>query len=148
MGYVGEVIDVPHPFFGIITTTTFDVKGNSWEFPLLVKYRLDRGLRPYFAGGGVIRYITAVRARGQTTVQDLIDDTNVTTPLDSGDPFDLRKRLWPGFVVAAGFELERGRIRVLPEFRYTRWTANISDPCCGQLRINPNQAEFVVGILF
>ncbi|MBI4478986.1 MAG: PorT family protein [Acidobacteria bacterium] len=148
IGYVGRTTFRRIPFDGVTTTTTFDVKGNSWDFPVLVKYRFRRFRRLYVTGGGVIRYIVSVRARGQTTVEDLIARTTVSLPFDSTDPFDLRKRVYPGVTVGGGYEFTRGRLRVLPEFRYTRWTANISAPNLGQVRLNPNQAEFLLGILF
>jgi hypothetical protein len=68
-------------------------------------------------------------------------------PLDTGEPSELRKRFYPGLAAAAGLELRAGRFRVLPEFRYTRWTANISPPG-GLLRFASNQVEFLAGVLF
>jgi len=38
-------------------------------------------------------------------------------------------------------------VRLLPEIRYTHWTANISRPG-GLLRFDPHQAEFLLGLLF
>jgi hypothetical protein len=69
-------------------------------------------------------------------------------PIDSTDPSDLRKRVWPGLAVAAGFEFSLGRFRVQPEFRYTRITSNIGEPTQSPLRFNQNQAEFLLGFLF
>ncbi len=144
MGYVGIVNTFSN---GISTTSALDAKGNSWDFPLLAKYRFDHIARPYVAAGALLRYIGPVRARGQVTVEDLVQRTTVRTPIDTGDPSDLRKRLYPGMVMAGGIEIGSGRLHFLPEFRYTRWTANISGPG-GVLRFNPNQAEFLVGLLF
>jgi hypothetical protein len=48
---------------------------------------------------------------------------------------------------AGGVEFRTGRLRLLPELRYTRWTANISVPG-GLLRFAPNQVEFLLGLLF
>jgi hypothetical protein len=66
--------------------------------------------------------------------------------------FDIAKELeknravfYPGLAAAAGIELGHGKLRWLPEFRYTRWTANIAGPS-GPLRFNPNQAEFLLGL--
>jgi hypothetical protein len=59
----------------------------------------------------------------------------------------LRKRHYPGVAAGAGLELGSGRWRLLPEFRYTRWTADIELPG-GLLRLGPNQAEFLLGLLF
>ena len=111
------------------------------------KYRFGRGVRPYIAGGGVLRYIGPVRARGQLTVVDLINRTTTHEPIDTSDPSDLRKRVYPGLVAAGGIEFGLGRLRLLPELRYTHWTANIAGPG-GVLRFAPNQVEFLLGLLF
>jgi outer membrane protein with beta-barrel domain len=144
MGYVGIVRTFGS---GILTTSAFDAKGNSWDFPVLAKHRFGRSVRPYLVAGGVVRYLGPVRARGESTVDDLIAGTTVRTPIDSTEPSDLRKRLYPGLTAGAGIEFGPRRLRLLPEFRYTLWTANISGPG-GVLRFNPNQAEFLLGLLF
>jgi len=146
MGYVGIV-----RFFdsasGNFSNSAIDVKGNSWDFPLMAKCRFGRAVRPYVAGGGVLRYLGPVRGRGEQTIGSLVTGTSSTSPLDTSEPSELRKRFYPGLTAACGTEFGAGRVRVLPEFRYTRWTANISGPR-GLLRFAPNQAEFVVGLLF
>jgi hypothetical protein len=146
MGYVGITQFFSGPT-GVLTTSSFDVKGHTWDFPLLVKRRFGRAVRPYAAGGAALRYVGPVRARGEVVVQNLITQTTTRSPLDTASPSDLRKRLYPGFVMAGGVELGRGRFRVLPEFRWTHWTANISR-AGGLLRFHPNQAEFLLGLLF
>jgi hypothetical protein len=146
MGYVGIV-----SFFdsanGNFARSAIDVKGNSWDFPVMAKYRFGRGVRPYVAGGGVLRYAGPVRGLGEQTTGSLVTGTSSTSPLDTTEPSELRKRFYPGLVAAGGIELGAGRLRILPEFRYTRWTANISGPG-SPLRFAPNQAEFLVGVLF
>jgi hypothetical protein len=144
MGYVGIVTSF---WNGILTTAAFDTKGASWDFPLLAKYRFGRVTRPYIAGGGVLRYIGPIRGRGELTVQDLVAQTTTRTPIDTTEPTDVRKRQYPGITAGAGIEFGLGLVRLLPEFRFTRWTANIAGPG-GTLRFNPNQAEFFLGLLF
>lgn len=146
MGYVGIVDRFPSPQ-GISSKSAIDVKGHSWDFPLMAKYRFSRLLRPYLGAGGVLRYVGPVRGHGEYVVQDLITGATSRTPLDTAEPSELRKRFYPGLTVAAGIEFGPGTFRVLPEFRCTRWTANISGPG-GLLRFAPNQAEFLLGILF
>ena len=144
MGYTATV-----NFFnsanGSFSRSAIDVKGNSWEFPILVKYRFGRGVRPYVGGGGVIRHLGPVRGRGVETTGDPFFSS--TSALDTTEPSELRKRFYPGVTVADGIELGLRRVRVMPEFRYTRWTANISG-ANGVLRFDPNQVEFVVGVAF
>jgi hypothetical protein len=146
MGYVG-IVSLFDSVNGNLRTSAIDVKGDSWDFPVMAKYRFGRVVRPYVAGGGVLRYVGPVRGRGELTIGSLVTRTGTTSPVDTTDPSDLRKRFYPGLTVASGIEIGGGRLRVLPEFRYTRWTANISGPS-GVLRFAPNQVEFIVGVLF
>jgi hypothetical protein len=146
MGYVG-LVNYFDSANGNFSNSAIDVKGDSWDFPVMAKYRFGRVVRPYVAGGGVLRYVGPVRGRGEQTIGSLVTRTGTTSPLDTTEPSELRKRFYPGLTVAGGIEIGRARLRVLPEFRYTRWTANISGPN-GVLRFAPNQAEFIVGVLF
>ena len=152
IGYAGGIVRTftrQPPFY----TDTFDVKGSSWDFPLMVKYRLSPFLPLYVAGGGIVRHIGPVRERGVRTGTRLVavDGRPVSMmfsePIDTSDPSDLRKRTWPGLTVSGGIEFGRGRFRVLPEFRFTRLTSNINDRL-GTLRFEPNQVEFLLGFLF
>ena len=144
MGYVGIVSTFAG---GISSTSALDAKGNSWDFPLMAKRRFGRAVRPYLAAGGVLRYIGPVRARGEYTVEDRIAGTTVHTPIDTTEPSELRKRLYPGLTAGGGIEFELRGFRILPELRYTRWTANLQRPR-GLLRFNPNQVEVLLGLLF
>jgi len=146
IGYTGNVVSFSN---GPFTADVFDVKGSSWDFPIMAKYRFGRVVRPYVAGGGVLRYFGPVHERGEQTSGDrgAFPPTSSTSPIDTTSPPDLSKRLYSGLTVVTGIEIGRGRLRVLPEFRYTRWTANISGQF-GVLRFAPNQAEFIVGVLF
>ncbi|HEY1337067.1 MAG TPA: outer membrane beta-barrel protein [Bryobacteraceae bacterium] len=142
MGYVAIVNGFS--FSGVQTNAGIDIKGNSWDFPLTLKYRLGR---PFVLGGGILRYVGPVRGLGEQTEHDLITGTVTTTPLDTTEPTELRKRFYPGVTFGAGIEIGRSRLRIAPEFRYTRWTANITSEG-GSLRFTPNQAEILLGIVF
>ena len=99
----------------IAPESAVDIKANSWDFPLLAKYRFGK---PFLAAGAVLRYAGA-----------------------------LGKRFYPGFTAAAGIEWPAGRLRIVPEFRYTRWTGNIAGTS-GLLRFKPDQAEVLLGAVF
>src|SRR5215471_11703852 len=146
MGYVA-ILDSFGRATGISTHTAIDVKGNSFDFPLAAKYRFGKLVRPYLLGGGLLRYVGPVRGRGEQTITSLVAQSSVTTPIDTADPSDLRKRWYPGLTAGGGVELPVGRLHLLPEFRYTRWTANIAGEG-GLLRFAPNQAELMVGVVF
>jgi len=146
MGYVG-VVNYFDSANGNFQNSAIDVKGDSWDFPLMLKYRFGRGIHPYVVGGGVLRYVGPVRGRGTLTAGSLASETSTTTPLDTSDPSDLNKRFYPGLTAGAGIEARAGHLRFLPELRYTRWTANISGPG-GLLRFAPDQVEILLGISF
>ena len=146
MGYVA-LVNFFDSASGSYRNSQIDVKGNSWDFPLMAKYRFRGPFRPYVAGGGVLRYLGPVRGRGQQTDGSLATQTSSTVTLDTTDPSELRKRFYPGVIATAGVEFGGERFRVLPEFRITHWTANIAAPG-GLLRFASNQAEFVIGLRF
>ncbi|HWR51485.1 MAG TPA: porin family protein [Bryobacteraceae bacterium] len=147
MGYVG----LSSTFgAGRGTRSAFDVKGHSWELPVLAKRRFLEGpVRPFVAAGGILRIIGPVRAKGALTTFDLIAGTEVTTPIDTNQPSDLRKRWYPGLVIGGGVEASAGRARVVPEVRLAHWTANISSgESPGALRFPSNQVEVLLAVLF
>ena len=146
MGYVAIVRFLPG-FQANSGRSAIDIKGNSWDFPLLLKYRLSWRRKPFVAAGPVLRHVGPVRGRGQQMTQDPIRGTVSTIELDTTRPSELRKRFFPGITAGAGIEFRLPHALLLPEFRYTRWTANISG-LGGALRFAPNQAEFLVGARF
>lgn len=149
MGYVGILSTGPGSS-GIVTKSAYDIKkGNSWDFPILMKYGPRFILHPYLAGGLTLRYIGPARARGQETVQNLATGTTVQAPIDTADPTELHQRFYPGITVAGGVELGRGRLHLLPEIRSTHWIENLPEPFEVQpLRFASNQVEFLLGFLF
>ena len=78
------------------------------------------------------------------TVTSLV---STTTPINTSDPSDFRKRFYEGLTAAGGIEFPAGHLRILPEIRYTHWTSNISGPG-GLLRFSPNRVELIVGFSF
>jgi hypothetical protein len=97
-----------------------------WEIPLLAKYRFPGlGLRPFLGAGG------AFRSFG--------DLPSVSTNLkDSG---------W-GAVVGAGLEIKIRRLRISPEFRFTRWGSGQSGDNGSVIKYSRNQADFLLGFTF
>ncbi|HJZ95753.1 MAG TPA: outer membrane beta-barrel protein [Candidatus Solibacter sp.] len=145
MGYVAYVSTFDN---GNYTNSASDVIGDSWDFPLAAKYRLPRARRWFVLGGGVLRYVGPVRGQGQETRGPLVTGTSTTTRIDTSDPSELRKRFYPGVVLGVGVECPVAqRVKVVPEFRYTRWTANIAGES-GLLRFSPNQIEVMLGLAF
>jgi hypothetical protein len=140
LGYTTTVTEVNASNF---SRAVLHVTGNAWDFPVLVKYRFGRVLRPYAAAGGTLRYIASGQGQGEQTSLGFPSD--VTTVIQTSSPSDLNKRIYPGLTASGGLEFNLGRLHLLPELRYTRWTANISGPA-GTLRFAPNQVEFLLGL--
>jgi hypothetical protein len=68
--------------------------------------------------------------------------STTTTRIDTEESVPL---FVPGAAASVGLEFGAAGIRLLPEFRYTRWR---STSISGPLRVAPNQIEFLVGFLF
>jgi hypothetical protein len=51
---------------GVTIDSSVEVSGNSWDFPMMAKYRWDARVAPYVASGFVLRYMGWGRARGGT----------------------------------------------------------------------------------
>ena len=155
---VGVEVDVLYKRIGYVRSESgrivpvtviqeYEVKGHSWEFPIMAKYRFGQRIAPFVAGGLALRHIGPVRALGLETVDDLISRTITITPIDTSDPSELKERDYLGITFGVGVEFGPSRFRLLPEFRYTGWISNIGDSR-DPLRLRPNQTEFLLGFLF
>lgn len=130
---------------GIDTLAQSATTANSWEFPLLAKYRLTGGpIRPYIDGGVSFDHLSGVTQLTRLTVFP----SHVTT--STGTSPELMNSFREGGVIGGGLELHLGFLRLSPEIRYTRWGQDsFRDLDNGSLlRSSPNQAEFLVGITF
>jgi hypothetical protein len=109
----------------------FESRTGAWEFPILLKsYPLGRNplLQPFLSAGLNFRSVR----------------------LDTPGMASERARS-TGLVFAAGIRNGPGRIKVAPEFRYTRWGDSqvlMPIPGAGGPRLNANQLEFLVGLTF
>jgi len=118
--------------------------GNSWEFPLLVKYRFpSRIIRPYVAAGPAWDTLTGLEQAVTRTVFPSLRTTTTT-----GQPAELKNNTVTGFVIAGGVDIHALLLHLSPEIRYTRWASpHFADPN-GLLQSNQNQAGFLLGITF
>jgi hypothetical protein len=114
------------------------------DIPLLVRYygksRFDPGTRWFLQGGGALRKVRSVGSSIKTTTgsETFCCDTTAITP---------SHRTVRGFVVGAGLQaIDPVGIRLVPEFRFTRWT---NDPFTGRTLSTPrNQYEFLFSFSF
>jgi hypothetical protein len=98
---------------------------SSWDFPVMLKYKMLHGpLRPYIEGGLVFNHLSV------------------------SDVPELIHRSTGGVTLGAGLEIHALRLRISPEIRYEGFLLhNISSPG-DLLQSNRNQVLFMVGIGF
>ena len=102
--------------FGNFAYSIFsDERANSWEFPMLLKYRLPlRGVRPFVEAGYAPRVI-----RG-TTSSDYVQYFPSLLPVSH----TTQTTHWPvthGLVIGGAVQFGIGRLRLSPAVRLTLW---------------------------
>ena len=120
-------------------------RSNSWEFPILAKYRFPgKRAKPYASGGYAIR---AISGSGVAEISYCCGFSSSATQTVV-DPYPTSYKVSQGVVAGGGLEIKAGPLRVSPEFRYTRW--NNSALSVSPLGFNAesarDQAEILVGI--
>lgn len=118
-------------------------RGNSWEFPLIVRRTLRRGL--YAGIGYAPRVIHGSGHANGIFYQGY--PTRVYREYDLPGAWDTTH----GVVAAAGIEKRVGRLRIAPEVRYTYWNKPAVEESGSQgfyLASSQHQVELMVGITF
>jgi hypothetical protein len=116
-------------------TTSANVSGNGWEFPLLAKYRFpSKVVRPFVDAGFAFNTLSGLKQSVFTATG--LSNAPVTT------------KTGKGFVMGAGLDVHVLVVHFSPEIRYTHWgSTQFVDPL-SLVRGNQNQAEFLLGITF
>lgn len=132
------------------TKFSANTTGNAWSFPILLKWHPVRRSPAYFSGGPVLRHLGGLSQRINSETFDFPPDRRTTS---TSNPDDLRKRWYPGLALGGGWDLQFSKVRISPEIRYTRWTANIADDrdllqFRRPLQFPPNRIELLVGITY
>jgi len=128
-----------------VTTQQFNATtANSCEFPVLGKFEVFPGpVRPFIDAGANFRHITGVKQ-----VQTVISGATFHQ-VEIANPPEFNKDTDVGFAFGAGIAFKLGRVRISPEFRYTRWGGeNFRDPVNALLRTNRNEGTFLLGFTF
>ncbi|MGH9632030.1 MAG: outer membrane beta-barrel protein [Bryobacteraceae bacterium] len=119
---------------------------NSWEFPLLLKYKFGgpsvgvAAVRPFVDVGASFRRLSDITQIGDFITGGPREDEAVP---------ELRDKNSTGFVIGGGLEIRALFLRISPEFRFTRWgTENFREGVAGLLSTNRNQGQFLVGFSF
>jgi len=120
-------------------------RANSWEFPILLRYKLPVStVRPFLEVGVAPRTISGTISTTSTTSDVITGQTTISTSTVATN--------WDtsiGFVAGVGVQFGVGRLRFSPEGRYTYWN---NRPVNGVILDNPpfystrNQFDVLVGI--
>lgn len=123
------------PVDAIMHTKT---SANTWEFPILLKYRVFGGpLSPFLSAGPNFRYVS----EGERTISG---STNAGIV-----PRELKNSFAPGFSVGGGLSLGAKSLKLEPQFRYTRWGwENFASSPSGFFKSNQNQVDFLLNLRF
>jgi hypothetical protein len=121
------------------TITNERERANSWEFPILLKYKLPAPvIKPFVEGGVAPRRLTG-------TVTDSVESFSpVTSPLTSLTSTSLA-RSDTGVVIGGGVQISLGRLRISPEARYTHWSSAFANGFAG-VSTSQQQVDLAVGI--
>ncbi len=136
-GYSTLLYPVTIPSSTVTTSYSARQRGNAWQFPILGKYYFRSRRYPWqpYVGTGYAVRTTWTHVTGEYTTVDGGQSTTVNLGGDYRSPLDV------GLVVAAGFRMRLGPVKLLPEFRYTRWGA-------ADFQTRKNNVTFLLGLSF
>lgn len=131
-------------FEGQLSTVFADERANSWEFPILLKYRFPSPVaRPFLEAGYAPRVIHgSISSNG-------FDDF---PPLGPQYYASRAGTNWPishGIVVGGGVQIAIGHLRLAPELRYTRWSNSAISGFYGDgpsWQSSQNQVDVLLGV--
>jgi hypothetical protein len=113
---------------------TFETRGASFEFPVILDYYFSKGKwRPYAGVGMVAGHV----GTGTLESHAAPGSTGVEAPFVG--QFFMKTQL-PAYVANGGVEWSSSRLAIRPEVRYTKWPHKFG------LQIQQNQVEISVGI--
>jgi hypothetical protein len=133
--------------------TLFSAKttGNAWSFPILLKWRPIRRSPGFVLGGPVIRHLANLQQ--VVDYEMFVPGVPIFRRETTSNPQDLKKKWYPGWELGGGWNFQFSKVRISPEIRYIRWTANVSDDrdlfsLRRPLQFPPNRIELLVGITY
>jgi hypothetical protein len=141
----GYTMTFSNTYNGFFLFYTQRARFNSWEFPLLLKYRLPvPHVKPYAVGG------YAPRHTGGRSTYSGISPSSPSGPLfpfltTAADTY-ASDHAW---VAGGGVECKTGHLRVAPEIRYLRWNDARLDRYFGgpyDVRERQNEVQVLLGI--
>jgi hypothetical protein len=120
-------------------------RANSWEFPVLLKYKLGTPLiKPFVEAGVAPRTISGTVNDTDTSI---LAGAGVATTSSFSSNTNWKASL--GVVLGGGVQFGLGPLRISPEVRYTHWTSTpINETFANGPTIHSTQqqADILVGI--
>jgi opacity protein-like surface antigen len=141
-GYTSSTSDIVGNFY------TYRDRANSWQFPVLLKYRLHfAGLRPYVLAGWDPEHATGTTKTTGSVVSNPYDPNHTRTY----QQFSIDDQYGTNHGLAAGGGVEFGgrHWRVSPEVRYVRWKNPMFSSYQSHgffLRVPQNEVQLLVGV--
>jgi len=128
-----------------ITATHEDTRARLIDVPVVLRYyfkdRQEPGPRWFVESGGALRKVSRDRTSIDTT------DKEGTNTCCQVTPATLSRRSVRGIVAGAGLQLiDPIGVRVVPEVRYTRWTADVFSSL--STRTRRDQVEAIISLTF
>jgi len=131
-------------FFGPATVPLWErERANSWEVPILLKYRLaSAGVKPFVEAGYAPRVLNGAIDYSSPCLAGSVP-CDVPYHLHTG----IAGNTSQGLVVGGGVQFAAGPLRFSPQLRYTHWNnAAIGPPAGFPVQSAQNQADVLVGI--
>lgn len=111
--------------------------GDLWQFPILLKCRIPAGeWDPFITAGPSFQVATRI-------TRSSMSPSSPTPYVDHPEP---EHRAIAGFAAGAGVDLKRGRLRISPEVRYTRWSTQTILTDINRVGTKLDQLQVLVGI--
>jgi opacity protein-like surface antigen len=127
-----QVIAEPGIPYQLLGPTRYSESGQSWEFPLVGKYRFSGGrVQPYLEGGVSFNRLSGVFGPFRT----LVSQSAISRPPG-------RSESRAGFIIGGGIQVNFPFVHVSPGLRYTRY--GDVDPWLP----GANSADVLVGLTF
>ena len=125
------------PFYPYALSGVTRTVGSVWQFPVLGKYYFNRSskFQPFVGLGPELRTIG-----WRTDSSAVIVSGPSTTPITSSSSSESRSNS-VGAVAVAGMRFQKGRLKLSPQFRFTRWSRQ-------QGSLRTNEAGLMLGIHF
>ncbi|HEV3197258.1 MAG TPA: hypothetical protein VGZ73_05110 [Bryobacteraceae bacterium] len=127
-------------------------RANSWEFPLIVKYRLPVPVAHPFVGAGFDprtvhgsdvssgSFLSGIATNPPASIYSYYFNRGTSTDY----------AVTKGFVVSAGVDLDTRHIRISPEVRYLHWNAPFLDQSGGDgsyhVQSAQNECYILIGV--